>query len=331
MILLAGPTASGKTALAVELAHRLGARADGDHPARTLPLGGKPPVGAEIISADSMQIYRGCPIGTAQPSPEELRGVPCHLVGCIEPDQPWSVADWLRAARSLIDEIHARGRAALIAGGTGLYFKAFTGGLFDAEGAGRHPELRRRLEAFWEADGGAALRRRLEEVDPDAARRIYRNDRVRTVRALEVFDVTGRPMSVWQAEGRARHRPVPAYRFVLSPPRRELYRRIDARVEEMMRKDLAEEVRELARRGAREDWPAMRALGYATMLRLLRGELTRDQAVEETQRLSRRYAKQQLVLLRKWPGAVWLDGGADIAKIAADVEILLEFPPPTGF
>lgn len=305
-ILLAGPTATGKTALAVELGRRL----DG-----------------EIVSADSMQVYRGCAVGTAQPAPDELRGVPCHLVGCLEPDQPWSVAEWLRSARRLIGEIRARGKAVIVAGGTGLYFKALTGGLFEAAGAASDPALRSRLEAEWDADGGRALRRRLEEADPVAAARIHVNDRLRVVRALEVYESTGRPLSALQEEGRREHRPFPSFRFVLTAERAELYRRIDARVIEMMEKGFAEEARRLLERGATEEWPAMRALGYPQMLRLARGECDHDRAVRETQTLSRRYAKQQLVLYRKWPGAVWLDAAAGIEKNVSIVEKMLEFAP----
>jgi tRNA dimethylallyltransferase len=309
LILLAGPTATGKTALAVALARRLG---------------------AEIVSADSMQIYRGCAIGTAQPTTDERQGVAYHLVDRVDPGQAWSVADWLRATLLLIDEIRGRGKAAIVAGGTGLYFKALSGGLFEAPQAGRHRELRRRLEAEWDGDGGLALRRRLEEADPEAARRIDTNDRLRVVRALEVYEATGRPMTVLQQEARNRHRALPAHRFVLCLERERLYRRIDARVAAMMEKGFAEEVRDLLSRGAADDWPAMRALGYAPMARLVRGEIARAQAVEETRRLSRRYAKQQMVLLRNWPGAVWLDAAQGVEKNVENIEKVLELRASDG-
>lgn len=306
LVLLAGPTATGKTAVAAELALRLG---------------------GEIVSADSMQVYEGCPIGTAQPTPEELRGVPCHLVGSVPPDQAWSVADWLDAAQARIAEMHGRGRAAIVAGGTGLYFKALTDGLFRAEGAGRHSEVRRRLEAEWDVDEGEALRARLEEIDPEAAERIHAHDRLRFVRALEVFEATGRPLSELQSEARARHRPPRAHRFVLHADRQALYERIDRRVEEMMERGLVDEVRSLLDRGATDDWPAMRALGYRQVARLIRGEISREDAVSQTQRLSRRYAKQQMILFRGWPGAKWLDVGEGVAATARAVEISLEFSP----
>jgi len=309
-ILLGGPTATGKTALAVALAKRL----DG-----------------EIVSADSMQIYRRMAIGTAQPTDEELAGVPCHLVGILDPDRPWSVADWRRAARERIGEILARRRTAIVAGGTGLYFKTLIAGLFEAQGAGRHPALRRELEAQWDADGGVALRGRLEEVDPEAARRIHPNDRLRVVRALEVHEATGCPITRLQAEARAEHPALRARRFVLCLERGELNDRINARVAQMVERGLLDEVRRLVDEGAREDWPAMRALGYPQMLRCARGEIPLDQAVEETRRLSRRYAKQQMVLFRAMPGAVWLDAAQGPEKNATAIEKVLEFSSDDAF
>jgi tRNA dimethylallyltransferase len=303
---LAGPTATGKTALAIALARRLG---------------------GEIISADSMQVYRGCVIGTAQPTPEELDGIPCHLAGCVEPDQTWTVADWLRDVETCIHKIVNRGHRPIVAGGTGLYFKALTAGLFQAPGAGRDPERRARLEAEWDADQGTVLYARLEEVDPEAALRIHPHDRLRVVRALEVFEASGHPLSQLQAQGRSQHRPLLAYRFVLTASRSLLYSRIDRRVEEMMCQGFAEEVAGLAAQGATEEWPALRALGYPQMLRLLRGEMTREAAVEETQRLSRRYAKQQIVLLRQWPGALWLDASRGVEKNSRIIQKMLEFYP----
>ncbi len=306
-ILLAGPTATGKTALAIALAKRLG---------------------GEIVSADSMQVYRGCVIGTAQPTPEELDGIPCHLAGCVEPDQTWTVADWLRDVQGCIREIVNRGHRPIVAGGTGLYFKALTAGLFQAQGAQRDPERRTRLESEWDQDQGTSLFERLREVDPEAAHRIHPHDRLRVVRALEVYEASGQPLSHLQAQGRSQHQPLQAYRFVLTANRPLLYTRIDRRVEEMMRQGFAQEVARLAAQGATEEWPAMRALGYPQMLRFLRGETTREAAIEETQRLSRRYAKQQIVLLRQWPGALWLDASRGLEKNSGIIQKMLVFSPP---
>lgn len=310
LILIAGPTATGKTALAVALARR---------------------VHAEIISADSMQVYKGCAIGTAQPAPEELGDAVCHLCGRVEPDRPWSVADWLRDARRHADDIRQRGKAVIVAGGTGLYFKALTNGLFQTGGAAGDPAVRSRLEAEWAADAGVALRQRLERVDPTAAARVHPNDAIRTVRALEVFELTGRPLSDLQAEDRSGHRPPAAWRFVLCAGREALYKRIDQRVDEMMDKGFLEEVRALMKKGADLRWPCMRALGYPQLLRHLRGELGLAEAVEETKRLSRRYAKQQMVLYRQWPGAVWLDVERPAKENLLFVEKVLEKAPPLGF
>jgi len=167
-------------------------------------------------------------------------------------------------------------------------------------------------------------------VDPEAAGRIHVNDRLRVVRALEVYEATRRPMSVLQAEARATHVRPAARRFVLCASRAELYRRIDARVLDMMRRGFVEEVEQLLSDGAREDWPAMRALGYRQMFRLVRGQIGRDEAIEETQRLSRRYAKQQIVLFRKWPGAVWLDIARGEEKNASVIEKTLEMSSLSG-
>ncbi|MBN1868904.1 tRNA (adenosine(37)-N6)-dimethylallyltransferase MiaA [Candidatus Sumerlaeota bacterium] len=309
-ILLAGPTATGKTALAVELARRLS---------------------GEIVSADSMQVYRGFTVGTAQPTVDELRGTVCHLVGCIAPDHAWNAADWRRATLDCIADIHQRGKTAIVAGGTGLYFKVLTQGLFETPGARRSPEVRRRLEAEWDADGGAALRERLASVDSETSRRVHPNDRLRVVRALEVHESTGSPLSQLHADGRLERRPFPAHRFVLTAPRDELYRRIDRRVIEMVRNGFVEEVRSLLASGLREDWPAMKAIGYAAMLDVVRGKRDLEDAVSETQKLSRQYAKRQMVLLRQWPGSIWLDALQDAEKTLRVIEIALEFPPYSGF
>lgn len=303
-VLLAGPTASGKTALAIELALR---------------------IGGEIISADSMQIYRGCAIGTAQPAAEELHGVPCHLTGCLDPWQPWSVAEWLRAAKICAAEIISRGRIPVVVGGTGLYFKTLTNGLFETEGAAKHPEVRSRLEVEWDVDGGVALYERLRAVDVESTARIHANDKLRVVRALEVFETTGRSISTLQAEDRAQRKPLNAHRFVLCLDRDDLYHRIDARVEAMIAQGFEDEVRKLLDLGALDEWPAMRALGYPQMLRMMRGEMDRASAVEETQRFSRRYAKQQMVLYRRWWGAVWLDAAKGLTENARWIEKMLEF------
>lgn len=310
MVLIAGPTATGKTALAVRLARRMG---------------------GEIVSADSMQVYRGFVIGTAQPTEEELQGVPCHLVGCVSPDARWTVADWLGAARARIEAIRARGRLPVVAGGTGLYFKALTDGLFDDPAASGDAEVRGRLEAQWRADGGEGLRRRLERDDPEAAARIHRRDAVRTVRALEVLELTGRTISEAQRQQRRAHRAPRALRFVLCAGRKGLYARIDDRVRQMMRQGFLEEVRGLIAQGACESWPAMRALGYAQMLGLAQGRMSEAQAVADTQRLSRRYAKQQIVLYRQWGAALWLDAESGTDTALRLIEKSLEICPTGWF
>lgn len=307
VLLIAGPTASGKTSMAVQLARN---------------------VGGEVISADSMQVYKGFTIGTAQPSAEELGGdVVYHMVACVEPDQVWSVADWLRATKEKIAEIQARGRIAIIAGGTGLYFKALTNGLFSGDGVGRNESLRQALDQIWANGGEDELREELRCVDTEASERIHPNDRLRIVRALEVFRSTGRSMSDQQAEARRAHKPLLAHRFVLTSAREQLYERIDTRVLEMMEEGFVEEVQALIEQGATRDWPAMRALGYLPIMQMLRGEITREQAIADTQQTSRRYAKQQMVLFRNWGGAFWLDTERGSKKNCSAIEKVLEFFP----
>lgn len=306
IILLTGPTATGKTALAVELAHRLN---------------------GEILSADSMQIYRGLPIGTAQPTQQECRGIPYHLVGVVEPQSGWTAAEWLRAAWATIREMDSRGKRAIVTGGTGLYFKIFTDGLFDIPAGENIEQLRTELEDEWAKGNAAALRRELEEVDPAAADRIHPHDQVRTVRALEVYRATGRAITDWQQEFRARHVPPPAVRFVLTAGRARLYEQINQRVDSMMERGFIEEVRALREQGADATWPAMRALGYPQMLDALQENISMETARLEMQKLSRRYAKQQMVLFRNWPGAIWLDAEKPLGEKARFIEKTLEFFP----
>ncbi len=303
LILISGPTASGKTELAVRLALS---------------------VGGEIISADSMQVFRGFEIGTAQPSVEQLQGVDCHLTGCLEPSALWTVADWYRESRKLVEAIQQRGKIPIIVGGTGLYFKTLDGGLFQVPDAFDKQDIRQELEDCWDQGGAEELREELCRVDKDSYRRIHCNDRLRIVRALEVFRGTGRSLSDWQQTAREHHVSPQALRFVLSGERAELYRRIDRRVLDMVRIGFADEVRALLESGADASWSSMRALGYPQMREWLEGQCSRDSAVSRTQQLSRKYAKRQFVLLRQWAGSVWLDNSDGLKKNVEVVEKILE-------
>jgi tRNA dimethylallyltransferase len=282
-LVLAGPTAVGKTALAVALARRLG---------------------GEIIGADSRQIYRGMDIGTAKPTPEERAAARHHLIDIVDPDQTFSAAEYARAARGCIAEITARGALPILVGGTGLYLRAALRGLF--EGPPADPELRERLRELERTRGPGALHERLAEVDPETARHLSPRDIVRIERALEVYELTGRPLSVWHREHAFAERPFRTLYLGLTRERAELYRRIEARVVRMFQRGFVAEVEGLLAAGYGPELPAMSGLGYRTVVRLLRGDLTPAQAVIEVATQTRRYAKRQLTWFRKEPIDTWI-------------------------
>jgi tRNA dimethylallyltransferase len=280
--LIAGPTASGKSALALRLAQT---------------------IGGEIVGADALQLYRDIPVLSAAPSEREQALVPHHLVGVADAADGWSVGRWLRAAREVLDGIAGRGRPAVVVGGTGLYFRALTQGL--AEVPPVPTAVRAQGEAEYAELGEAAFRARLAQADPAAAARISPGDRQRLVRAWEVFAVTGRALSDWQADNQGAL-PADAWRGVAIAPEREaLFGRCDARFEAMMAAGALEEVKALAARRLPPSLPAMKAVGYPELAAHLRGELSLPQAVEAAQRETRRYAKRQSTWLRgqmaDWP------------------------------
>jgi tRNA dimethylallyltransferase len=282
LIIVLGPTAVGKSRVAVDLALRLG---------------------GEVVSGDSIQVYRGFDIGTDKPTPETRRGVPHHLIDIVGPEVQFTAADFVREALAAARGIAARGRLPIVAGGTGLYLKALLDGLFP--GPGRDPAIRAALEDEAKEKGLEALFRRLEAVDPEYARKVRGRDRVRIVRALEVHATTGRPIS---EHFRATESPVKGRTIVrlgLRLEREELLRRIDARVDRMFERGLLEEVRGLLARGVPATAPPFRALGYSHVLRHLRGEIGRDQAVALTKTDTRHYAKRQMTWFRKMTGVVW--------------------------
>jgi tRNA dimethylallyltransferase len=280
--LIAGPTASGKSALALRLADA---------------------TGAEIVNADSMQLYRDLRLLTARPSAEEEARAPHHLFGTVDAADGWSVGRWLRAAVETLAEIAARGRPAIVVGGTGLYFRALTKGL--AEIPPMPTEARGEAEADFDRLGEAAFRDRLAGADPAAAARITLGDRQRLVRAWEVHAATGAALSDWQQTGEPAL-PADVWSGVaLEPPREALYARCDARLEIMVREGALEEVRALVARGLDPALPAMKAVGVREFAAHLRGETSLAQALEAAQRETRRYAKRQLTWMRgqtpDWP------------------------------
>ncbi|HEY1698734.1 MAG TPA: tRNA (adenosine(37)-N6)-dimethylallyltransferase MiaA [Trebonia sp.] len=291
MIAVVGPTASGKSDLAVDLAREFG---------------------GEVINADSMQLYRGMDIGTAKLTHAARRGVPHHLLDIWDVTKTASVAEYAGLARGLIEDIEARGKTPVLVGGSGLYIRAALG---DLDFPGTDDEVRQRLEEELAEAGPAPLYARLEAADPKAAAAILSSNGRRIVRALEVIEISGRPFSATMpdyANGRSR----PAVQIGLKVPRPELDRRIDVRVDRMWEHGFTDEVRTLAGVGLRDGRTASRALGYRQLLRYLDGDWTGDQAREETARATRRFARRQESWFRRDPRVSWLDVGDERSERA---------------
>jgi tRNA dimethylallyltransferase len=282
--ILAGPTAVGKTAYAIDLAQELE---------------------TEIVSADSMQVYRHFNIGTAKPSAEERSRVPYHLLDCIDPREEFNLARFITLADETIADISQRGMIPLVVGGTGLYIKGLIEGIFE-EGA-RDAEIRARLGTEIRAQGLGALYSRLEKVDPVAARRIDVNDKMRIVRALEVFELTGRPISELQKESRSQGKRYEYRLAILTRNREELYARIEARVDRMFAEGFVEEVRQLLDMGYSPESHAMKALGYREVVDYVKGKISLKEAQVRVKHVTRRYAKRQLTWFRGMPEAAWLN------------------------
>jgi tRNA dimethylallyltransferase len=281
VLVLTGPTASGKSALGVELAERLG---------------------AEIVSMDSMALYRRMDIGTAKPGPEHLRRVPHHLLSVLEPWESASVAWWLQQAAACARAIEARGKRVLFVGGTPLYLKALLYGLFDGPPADL--ELRRQLTHEAEQVGGQILHQRLAGVDPASAARLHPHDLRRLIRALEVWELTRRPISQWQQQWAEPSTQVPESRVLwLDLPRAELYARINTRVEQMIEAGLVHEVRALRGLPRPLSREAAQALGYKEILAHLDGHSTLAEAVAQIQISTRQFAKRQVTWFRHLPEA----------------------------
>jgi tRNA dimethylallyltransferase len=290
VVAVVGPTAAGKTALSLALA---------------------PALDGEVVNADSMQLYRGMDIGTAKLRPDERRGVPHHVLDLWEVTEPASVAEYQAAARAAIDDVLARGRTPILVGGSGLYVRA---ALERFEFPGTDAAVRERLEAELAAGGPAPLHARLAERDAAAAARILPGNGRRIVRALEILELTGRPVLAELPE------PTPYYRCVhigVDVETGALDARIADRVQRMWRAGLVDEVRALDRRGLRRGRTASRALGYQQVLAFLAGDGTEDAAKAETTRATRRFVRRQRTWFRRDPRLHWLDGTApDLAERA---------------
>jgi len=286
---IAGATASGKTALGVELARR---------------------EGGEIINCDSVQIYKEIEIATAKPSEAEKRGVPHHLIDYVAPEINYTAADWARDAGAKISEIEARGRVPILVGGTGFYLNALRKPFFESPKTDER--LREKLRRIKEKKGAAHLHKILQRVDKASAEKLFPRDYVRTMRALEVFFQTGKRLS--EVQPKREQPPEFAARikiFVLNPPRAALYERINARAEKHFENGLVEEVKSLRAKGLRDDCNALGAHGYRRVCEYLRGERTLESAVEQTKQDVRNYAKRQMTWFRRESGIIWLEGFGD--------------------
>ena len=284
IICIAGPTASGKTALAVELAKELN---------------------GEVVSCDSMQVYRRMDIGTAKPTPEERQGIIHHMLDVAEPDEDFSVSRYCEMAAPIVDDIVARGKTAIIAGGTGLYMDALIRGndFAPCPSTGRREEL----EARADREGMEPLMDWLRQIDPEAAGRLHLSDRKRIIRALEVYLETGETITAHNLRTQAippKYRPL--WLGIDFAQRAELYRRIDLRVDVMLQMGLLDEIKALLADGISADCTAMQAIGYKEFVAALRGEGSVADAAAMVQQSSRRYAKRQLTWFRRNKNIRWL-------------------------
>ncbi|MDE0299812.1 MAG: tRNA (adenosine(37)-N6)-dimethylallyltransferase MiaA [Candidatus Poribacteria bacterium] len=284
MIFILGPTAIGKTEIALPLAQR---------------------INAEIVSLDSRQLYRQMNIGTAKPTLAQRETIPHHVIDCVDIDQQFTVADYQRRFDKSLAEIRERHRRALVVGGAGLYFRAVVDGLFPGPSADF--AIRERLRQEADGHGALALHERLHQCDPESAARIHPNNTVRVIRALEVFELTGKPISALQVQWK---HPAPRYEFRsfgLDMPREQLYDRIETRADRMMAIGLIEEVKGIIDAGYPSDCVALSSFGYKEIIDYLNGQLTLFEAVALLKQNTRRFAKRQLTWFRSDTRIEWRD------------------------
>jgi tRNA dimethylallyltransferase len=299
LVVLLGPTASGKTSLSLALAERFG---------------------GEIVSCDSVAVYREMEIGTAKPTIEERRRFPHHLIDVVAPSEVFSAGEYSRQARAAIADIAARGKLPIVTGGTGLYLRALVDGLFAAPA--RSEELRERLRQAQEKRGTGWLHRILSKLDAEAARQIHSNDTPKLIRAIEVCLAAHQPITqAWQG-GRAALQGYRILRIGLNPQREALYARIEARAAAMFEHGLIEETRQLAGKYG-EDIRSLTALGYRQASAVLRGEMPLPKAIASAQQGHRNYAKRQMTWFRKEPEVVWLERFGDEPHLVKEVEQLI--------
>ncbi|MCM3748977.1 tRNA (adenosine(37)-N6)-dimethylallyltransferase MiaA [Paenibacillus pasadenensis] len=300
LLVLLGPTAVGKTQLSLELAKAWN---------------------AEIISGDSMQVYRGMDIGTAKIRPEERMGIPHHLIDVCDPEEPYSAADFQAACTRLIPDISSRGKLPFIVGGTGLYIESVCYG-YEFSKAASDESYRAKLQLMADTEGPAALHALLAESDPESAARLHANDVRRVIRALEIWHLTGETMSS-QLAGQKKESPYELCILGLTMDRAELYRRIEQRIDLMMEEGLAAEVSALLERGVPEQSVAMQGLGYKELIPWLKGVTTLEEAVELLKRDTRRFAKRQLSWFRHMSDIHWIDMRENFHNNLASIHAIL--------
>ena len=297
VIVLAGPTAVGKTSLSLRLAKALD---------------------AEIISADSMQVYRGMNIGTAKIPAEERAGIPHHLIDVADPSEDFSIARYVRLGREVIRDLDTRGKVPLVVGGTGFYIQALLKDL-DFSEEKKEGTLREEYRLLAETEGTKALHDRLAAVDPVSAEAIHPNNIKRVIRALEYFEESGQPISALNEAQTGQESPYRILYLVLNLPRQELYCRIDRRVDQMMEEGLLEETKQLLQAGIPAKATALQSIGYKELAEYLRGTCSLDEAVNQIKLHSRHYAKRQITWFKREPDAVWIEK----SDYAAEEELLM--------
>lgn len=305
---IVGPTGAGKSALALELAERLG---------------------AEIVNADSRQVYRGLDIGTAKPTAQDRRRVPHHLIDARAPDDPLDVAGFLGLARAAISDIAARGRPPMVVGGSGFYLRVLRGGIF--AGPPASSAIRGELAAVAAEHGVEYLHARLAEVDPEGARRIGHNDLYRITRALEVYRLTGEPITAHQERHRFAAREYETLTIGLAAERKRLYEAIDRRFDEMIASGLVDEVRRLLAAGCDPGEAPLRTVGYKQIAAALRGEMTMADAIALAKRDTRRLAKRQLTWFRADSEIVWVDAERGLEQAYGLLSAFFAGEPVTNF
>jgi len=303
VVVIAGPTASGKTDLAINLALKSN---------------------GEVISADSMQIYRHMDIGTAKPTKKEMMGIPHHMIDIIDPDESYSVALYKKDAEDCIKDVLSRGKLPIIAGGTGLYINSLIYNIKFSETV-VNEEFRKKMNHIAQTEGPIVLHEMLRKVDPESAEKIHYNNVKRVIRALEVYEYTKKPISEHQKESRMEP---PEYRylvFIINMDRNRLYNRIDRRVDKMIENGLVDEVKRLLDMGYKPGSTAMQGLGYKEIISYLNNELPFDEAIRILKRDTRHYAKRQITWFKAIKDAVWIEGGYEnIEKNTKKIQEYLE-------